>query len=58
MWPAFPTSDYHESSVTMGLAPRRPSHVLTRTTFERAVSAPFDFSDIHHCYTDGAYLIF
>ena len=23
MWPAFPTADYYEGSVTIGLAPRR-----------------------------------
>jgi hypothetical protein len=28
MWPAFPTSDYYEGSVAMGLAPCRRSHVL------------------------------
>ena len=27
MWPALPTSDYYGDSVTMGLAPVRPSHV-------------------------------
>jgi hypothetical protein len=27
MWRAFPTSDYYGDSVTLGLAPVRPSHV-------------------------------
>ena len=27
MWWAFPTSDYYGDSVTLGLAPFRPSHV-------------------------------
>jgi hypothetical protein len=27
MWRAFPTSDYYGDSVTLGLAPFRPSHV-------------------------------
>ena len=27
MWPALPTSDYYGDSVTMGLAPVRPSRV-------------------------------
>ena len=27
MWLAFPTADYYGDSVTMGLAPVRPSHV-------------------------------
>ena len=26
-WPALPTSDYYGDSVTLGLAPVRPSHV-------------------------------
>ena len=27
MWPALPASDYYGDSVTLGLAPVRPSHV-------------------------------
>ena len=27
LWPALPTSDYYGDSVTLGLAPVRPSHV-------------------------------
>jgi hypothetical protein len=27
MWPALPTADYYGDSVTLGLAPVRPSHV-------------------------------
>jgi hypothetical protein len=41
MWSAFPTADYYGGSVTLGLAPCRPSRVLTHSTSERAVGAPF-----------------
>ena len=27
MWTAFPSSDYYEDSVTIGVSPRRPSRV-------------------------------
>src|SRR5437588_1741728 len=58
MWPAFPTSDYYGGSVTIGLAPHRPSHVLTQTTSERAVGAPFGpFQVFATGITHGAYLI-
>ena len=48
LWSAFPTAvvgrhahDYYEHSVTLGLAPRRPSRIPPRATSERAVGAPF-----------------
>ena len=48
LWPAFPTApvgrDAHDdygTSVTLGLAPRRPSRIPARATSERAVGAPF-----------------
>src|SRR5262249_57455356 len=41
VWPAFPTSDYYEGSVAMGLAPCRRSHVLRHELLQRDVGAPF-----------------
>ena len=48
LWSAFPTAvvgrdahDYYGHSVTLGLAPRRPSRISTRATSEHAVGAPF-----------------
>jgi hypothetical protein len=42
MWPAFPASDYYGDSVTLGLAPVRPSRVpFDVERIERDVGAPF-----------------
>ena len=41
MWPAFPTADYYEGSVAVGLAPCRRSHVLRHELSQRDVGAPF-----------------
>src|SRR5262249_28280960 len=41
VWPAFPTSDYYEGSVAIGLAPCRRSHVLGHELLQRNVGAPF-----------------
>src|SRR4051812_5673750 len=41
MWPAFPTADYYEGSVAVGLAARRRSHVLESELHQRDVGAPF-----------------
>jgi hypothetical protein len=48
LWSAFPTAvvgrdahDYYGHSVTVGLAPRRPSRIPPRATSERAAGAPF-----------------
>ena len=41
MWPVFPTADYYEGSVAVGLAPSRRSHVLGHPLKQRDVGAPF-----------------
>ena len=41
MWPAFPTADYYEGSVAVGLAPCRRSHVPGYELMQRDVGAPF-----------------
>jgi hypothetical protein len=40
MWPALPTSDYYGDSVTLGLAPVRPSHVPLVLNVSSVTEAP------------------
>src|SRR5712691_12046054 len=40
VWTAFPSSDYYGSSVTIGLAPRRPSRSSLMQHYKRDVGGP------------------
>jgi hypothetical protein len=40
LWPALPTSDYYGDSVTLGLAPVRPSHVPLVLNVSSVTEAP------------------